>query len=501
MSNPAPPTFIGGTGGLATRFLDNLMGDAIRGGGIIVRTETAIAVDFIKSITADAFDSLIEGEPHVNVGMSAEGMVNVVERFMRTVAYASMILTDEIAEEFYSEMIQEGFSNAVQTSVGGAFQSILNTWRGGYPLNYDEIEEVAQAIEDIDKDIAGLLSSQAGCNIPTTYFRLKRGFDRYIDDRIIALRTQLINLTERINDLVTWLHDRSQSLAQRGFDASVLTIREAYERAVRIIDDACERALSRLHELLAELKTVKAWWEWTLEHPDTPLLSESEKNIIAVENRLEAEATIETLNRILSSVDSSLSGFDIELNTLISKVDAVISKVISVYNKIVDKANALDLADLVDKLQESLNILLAYRNVIDSNTSLTTPVRMKLMRPYRITAYDVIRVYDSARLTVPLPAKLEAKDIINVVDSATLRTIPPLTILAYDSVSISDSAVLSLVPLLKIMASDTINVVDSAVLAIQPSAWLSGFNYRKKHDIAGSTAGAVTDYQIKVRVL
>jgi len=109
---------------------------------IVGRTELAIQTGFMRNVTAEAFDALCEVAPHYNVTIDADGLMEIFERFMRAVAKASLVLTPEIAEELYTELIQEGFSNAVQMSVGGALQSILNTWRGGYPPNPEDIEEL-----------------------------------------------------------------------------------------------------------------------------------------------------------------------------------------------------------------------------------------------------------------------------------------------------------------------------------------------------------------------
>jgi len=39
-----------------------------------------------------------------------------------------MVLSAEVAEELFMELIQEGFSNAVQFTIGGAIQNILAFW-------------------------------------------------------------------------------------------------------------------------------------------------------------------------------------------------------------------------------------------------------------------------------------------------------------------------------------------------------------------------------------
>jgi len=127
---------------------------------------------------------------------------------------------------------------------------------------------VITTIEDIDTDLASLLIASAGSNLPTTQWRMKVGFDRYIEDKLIALRGQLHEIVTRINDMIIWLHERSYTNALRQFDNALNALNDAYERAIGLTDMICERALARLQELKGELKTVSEWWNYTKEHPE-----------------------------------------------------------------------------------------------------------------------------------------------------------------------------------------------------------------------------------------
>ena len=50
----------------------------------------------------------------------------------------------------------------------------------------------------------------------------------------------------------------------------------------------------------------------------------------------------------------------------------------------------------------------------------------------------------------------------------------------------------------RVKLSDLMNTLKTSGVA--PENWLSRWQYRKKHEVNGSTAGAVTDYQIRIRV-
>jgi len=325
----------------------------------------------LKSITADALDSMIEEDVNVNVGLSTQGLVNIFERFIKTVAYASTIMPVEIVEELYTEMLQEGFSNAIQVSVGGALQSILSTWRGGFPLNADEASEVVESVEDLDADTIGLLVAQSGSNVPTSMFRMKQGFDRYVEKELIALRTQLFEITNRLNDIIAYKVDRSTEIALRQLDESLNVIREAYGKAISLYDMVLERALSRLQELKNECETVKSWLEWSQEHPDTPIISQSEADIIATENMLEAQSIINSVDSILTNIDNSLSSFDVTLDNVLSNIDACVSNEVTHLNKMIQQG-VLDVQEAITKINNAIDILVAYRNASDLQTSPST---------------------------------------------------------------------------------------------------------------------------------
>jgi len=359
------------------RFMDAYLYDYLRGTAIVVRTELAASQDWIKSITAEALDSFIEEDPHSNVGLSTAGITSIFERFVKAVAYASTILPAEIAEEIYTEMIQEGFSNAIQVSIGGALQSLLSVWRGGFPLNADEISEATEEVDDLDADTLGLLVAQAGSNIPASMFRMKQGFDRFIEKELIALRTQLFEITNRLNDIIAYKVDRGTEIALRQLDEAFNAIREAYDKAISLTDSICERALSRLQELKNECETVKSWLEYSTAHPDTPIITQDEADIIAVENQLEAQAVVNSVDALLGYIDSALSSFDLTLDSVLSNIDACVANEVNHLNNLIQQG-VLDVSEVVTKIDNAINIIVAYRNASDLQTSKTTSLEKSL---------------------------------------------------------------------------------------------------------------------------
>ncbi|RLE63335.1 MAG: hypothetical protein DRJ38_07860 [Thermoprotei archaeon] len=384
---------LGRTGGaILDDIILTFVADYIRGAGITFRTGIAIASDWLKTITADALDSLIEEESHPNTALSAGGLTNIFERFLGTVAKASMVLSADIAEELYTEMLQEGFSNAIQVSIGGALQSILSTWRGGYPLSYDQTPLPIESVEDLDSDTLALLLAQAGCNLPTIAFHIKQGFDRYIDSQLIYLRTQLYEITSRLNEIIAWRIERSSEFSIRQYYEGLEVLREGYSKAINLIDLICERALSRLQELLNEVKTGKAWLDYSLEHPEAPIVTEEEVNLLALENKMEAEEIINAVNSIISKIDDKLSAFDIDISTITSKIDTNILEEVNHLNSIIQQG-IIDISTLISKIDEAMDKVVAYRHARELQTEpvtdLTRPVEVEGYQPPTPATYTV----------------------------------------------------------------------------------------------------------------
>jgi hypothetical protein len=382
-----------GLGSSALRTLvDAYFFDYIRGSGIVFRTEVARASNTVKSITAEAMDSMIEGDPDPNVALKPSGIVNIMDSFIKTVAQASLFLSTDIAGDLYTRMLQQGFANAMQTTIAGALQSLLAVWRGGYPLSYDQASILIEAIEDIDKDVLGLLLAQSGSNVPTSYFYVKRGFDQYVENQLINLRTQLFEISNKLNDLIAWKVERSTELALRRYSDALNVVVEAYNKAISLIDLVCERALSRLQELKNECETTLAWYNYSLEHPDQPIISEEEANLLGNENYMEADKVYSSVTSILEKIDDKLSTFDYDVSTVISNIDDAVTVEVDHLNKVVQQG-LWSVNTLIDTINEALKILVAYRNAVDLRTSPKTNLTASLSSEVELAGMYQVRFY------------------------------------------------------------------------------------------------------------
>ena len=355
-------------GGIAEEILKGLVGDAIEGLGNVMRIETASAMDFIKSTTASTLQSMLSADPHSSVGVSTSGLIYIMEQFLKATAWISTVLPAEVIEELFLELLQEGFSNAVQTSIGGAFQTILNVWRGGMPPNPDECENIVTIIDAVDVDTACLLIAMSGNNIPTTFFRAIRGWKQFVDEQTRTLRTQLLDLLNKWNTIMSYLHDLAFTLSNEELSHSLLTIREAYQKAFSIIDMVGERALSRLQELLTECRTAKEWL-------NMGTIDSTTAEIVAEENKAEADMTYQTYCSIRDTVLDTLATVDVQLGNLINKIEDLINRLLTHINNIIN-ATQLDFSEEYNKLLEALKKVIAYRHAIQNKTELKYPVEL-----------------------------------------------------------------------------------------------------------------------------
>ena len=349
--------------------VEGFITDTVRASGIVGKTIAARESGLMRNITAEAMDGLVEASSHYNTSMSADGLMDVFERFMVAVAQASLFLSPEIAEEMYTELIQEGFSNAIQMSVGGALQSILNAWRGGYPLNPEDVEELARTLDKVDIDLFALLMAQAGCNVPSTAWRVAKGFDVYVQDKHSDLKAQADLALERLNSILAAPYELADNVLSNEIIETLSLIRECYIKAGNLVEYAGERALSRLNELRAECKTVLEWIEWQEAHPGTEIVSADEAYLVAIENKAEADATKNSYDSIKSKIDSQLAGLDIDVSDVLSEADNLLSKVAEHYNSIIS-SSVLDMTDEINKITQAFDKLAAYRNAVDTSTSL-----------------------------------------------------------------------------------------------------------------------------------
>ncbi|MEM2445933.1 MAG: hypothetical protein QW734_04685 [Candidatus Bathyarchaeia archaeon] len=340
--------------------------------------------NFLQNETAIALDSCTDAEADTNVGMTPAGLVFVFAAFMRAVARASVCLSPEIAEELYTEMIQEGFSNAIQTSIGGALQSILNVWRGGQPINQDEIPDIVEMFDYVDVNTMALTIAMAGANLPTTAVRIAQGYNRFIESEYSGLRGQVRSIADDLNEINLWNIRRLESYALRRFDDVIDIYYDMTNRYIAVVNHVCERALTRLQEIINELETVKAWLDYSLSHPGKEIISEEQALMLAVEAEIEVNAISEKISTILDTVESawieSMTRLDIEDARV--QCEYTLTYVFNRYLEMLEKAKLTRTGDQA-KIDEVMAKISAYRHrKTDGTTEVKIPVKVSIKGVY-----------------------------------------------------------------------------------------------------------------------
>ena len=353
--------------------IEGLLKDSARGGSTVAKVETAIETGYMSNITKNVFTSLTNKEPNANVGLTDQALYDIIDEVVKATAYASVVLPAEVVEELFMELIQEGFSNAIQMSVGGAFQSILNVWRGGFPLNPDEIEALAENADKVDVNLLGLLMAMGGCNIPTTSFRVARGFEQYVEKEYVMTREQAHRAVESINRALGLPFELVDNIITAEIHDLISLVKECWIKAQNTIERSAERALSRLNELKVELETVQKWIELQEANPDYDIIDADTAYLTAIENEAEADATKSSYDTLKSNVESTLSNISIDVSSLLSEFDNLLSKQVEHYNNIIYKCY-IDLSSIKDRLINALKMVQAYRNAVDGSSSIASSV-------------------------------------------------------------------------------------------------------------------------------
>jgi len=331
---------------LLGEFISNVTDDFVEATGRLIRTDVGIKLGYVRNWVAEAMDILVEAQPHRNIGVTPSGMVEAIERMIKATAQVGLLLGTEASEELFMELIQEGFSNAVQTALGGAVQSMLNVYRGSAPPTPDELDILVGKAVDMDSDTLALLIAMTGSNIPTTFYRVSRGFDLYVEKDTELIRQQLQETLAKLNEAITWVYELSRELSVRELEEALSTIKEAYTRGITLLDEVAERALSRLQELKVEIQTAKEWFDYSQEHPEQEIITEEDLNKTVIENTLEAEATYNSYLAIKSTIENTLATVDVDLANIVSKIEDVVALYVSHLNEII-KTGAVDYSSLI----------------------------------------------------------------------------------------------------------------------------------------------------------
>lgn len=326
-----------------------------------------------KDLAATAFSSIEDATPDQLMTISPDGIMDILTKFMETTLWVTTISDREIAGELFGEMVQEGVSNAIQTSLGGALQTLYNVKRGGFPAMQDYNIDLGKNVTQHDENYLGFVSASVGCNLLTTAYDLVRGANDEIERRYNSLLRVVENISAQITThsigVIGTVHIAMQTILTR-LMLMPLEVAMVYHEVVRRIT---EEHLARLNELEDSLEAVKKYWDEEIITNETAATTE------VLKIKAEIQASQDVFNQFIASVQS-------EYSNAITTIQNNLSNVLNAVNPIIGKAfdelctvlNDINVAtdsevkdDFLDKIDNIIKRVAAYRDLssIDINIS------------------------------------------------------------------------------------------------------------------------------------
>ena len=357
-------------GAIASDFIRGFYQPFTEGTGNIARWEIGKKLG-IKNWFAQAYDSFTDAEANPVIGYSAAGMMHVVYELFEASIRMSMVVEGEMIEELFLEMLQEGLSNAIQYSYGGAWQSQLNVYRGASPPYADDVDDVMRLGKRMDEKLRSFLVASTGASIPNFGRQALSAFQRHISDELTHLRPWFTDKLRDRDDAyyrpLVQLHTIAMSYAEAQAEKAWMMWRRAYD----MINDAARRYLARVNELLDELESVKVWH-------DAELISEDDATLIAREIKEEGNVIESYFDELENTIISEAQTVEQEITcdfdpvfNVISRFDNLAYNLCTWYGEISKSLTE----DFIALIEETLKRLRAYRYY----SEVTTPPDAKVL--------------------------------------------------------------------------------------------------------------------------
>jgi len=321
-----------------------------------------------RRFIAQILDLFEKAEQHEISGISAKGILDVFWYMVEWTVALSVIIEPELVDELLLEMIQEGFTNAIQTSVGGAFQTLLNVYRGGSPPPTDYARDIAQEIGNIDTKTLALLWAMTGFNYPTLVFDVLRGLHLQMDEVATDVYNQVLDLIREWNDYIFTWHRILLAETRSRFAKVCEFVEDAIERAYSVTERVINTHLARINEFLDSLEGLKQQY-------DAGLISEEEFKIEARVIYLEAKGSKEAYDSYVQAIQETINKAEEEVDTyvnqIVEKIPLVYETIAETFSKKLSTAsegfNAW-LEQMLNVVTEALRGVRAYRNITEPVT-------------------------------------------------------------------------------------------------------------------------------------
>jgi len=363
------------TAGLGIKTLSDVLGGIKRAlidetgeaGVRLAKLRLAEKFMHIRDMLAVTFDVIGEADPSLTAGIAPSGLLDVFMRLIDMTVVMSAAIGDEMADELLLELLQEGCSNAIQTSVGGAFQTIWNVYRGSMSVYGDDLTSIPQVMDFLDRRITYFNAASAGMNIFATLHYLLQGVVSNLTQAYSNLYNQLQQFATRLIEEDMYLHYLLLDMARQYLLADITAGADAVDNLIRFHFEVIDTALARLNDMLNQLRTLRRDVEAGVTDPDKAYaIAESIERMYQA-TKEEADKAYNEINEIIQGVTLTVS------RDSLTKYQEALDKYRSVIEKMVDKVNMEfygELSRMITEILDIIDAVLAYRFYTDRERDL-----------------------------------------------------------------------------------------------------------------------------------
>ena len=247
------------------------------------------------------FDDITEADPNMVSGYGTAGLVKVFNNLIEASLLLCAFLGEEMSEELLLELLQEGVSNSIQTSIGGAFQTILNVYRGGQPVYGDDIANMPSYWDNVDNKILAFNIASSGMNFPGTIHYLLQGVHSSLDDKFREMMHTLTSLNTRAIEEELWWILTYMELARNNILNRLRDMADIAEKYIEIAIQLLEDGIGRCNDMVQEIETEISRLDAGLTTEDNSQLikDELEQEFNALKNSID-----EAYNNMLQQIDN-----------------------------------------------------------------------------------------------------------------------------------------------------------------------------------------------------
>jgi len=340
--------------------IDTLYGETVRGFTRVFKLWVGDRFFKLRDLLVQSFARLEDARPKPDFGFSPEGIMDVFMAFIYASTWLSTAIGDELAEELFSEMIQEGVSNAIQTSYGGTLQTIFNVYRGGTPINPDDIRDAYNIKDLLDNRIHALNIASSGNNLYAILHYLIAGGYEQIQRNYMTVINQVQQLGLRVLENALYLDEYLLTLIRSRIQERIHTAMETYDYLISLMTANAESVLARFNDYRTSIKSIL---EET--YAESPTATEEQCFATVEADAKSAQTTYNNFREVYQRIENEMNNVtldipDDEINAYVDAVRNYAQKVAQIFDAVNTKFID-DLNDLITFANTIKDMILAYR--------------------------------------------------------------------------------------------------------------------------------------------